>query len=105
MPFDFNVWQRNAVRRDGIILPRIHCADGFSMSVQASEWHYCTPREHQCDGYFTVEIGFPSEPVAELLPYAEIPDTPTETVYARVPVTLVNEIVNAHGGVRQEAVK
>lgn len=24
--------------------PRVHCADGFSVSVQASQYHYCRPR-------------------------------------------------------------
>ena len=39
--------------------PRIVCADGFSMSVQAHEHSYCTPR--QTEGPHThMEGGFPS---------------------------------------------
>ena len=37
------------------------CKDGFTMSVQASAYHYCTPRINHSEGYLEVEIGFPSE--------------------------------------------
>lgn len=43
--------------------PRIVCKDGFSMSVQAGLYLYCTPRTDLSSGnYSAVEIGFPSEP-------------------------------------------
>ncbi len=35
------------------------CADGFSMSVQASETTYCNPRDNM-GPYIEAEIGFPS---------------------------------------------
>jgi len=41
---------------------RIVCQDGFSMSIQASRLHYCSPRESLINGnYDSVEIGFPNE--------------------------------------------
>ena len=36
------------------------CADGFSMSVQASETHYCSPREDGAEKYTAVEVGYPT---------------------------------------------
>ena len=41
------------------IRPRIVCADGFSLSVQASNGHYCTPRSNY-GPYSRVEVGYPS---------------------------------------------
>lgn len=78
---------------------RITCADGFSLSVQASRTHYCSPRDN--DGpWASVEIGFPSERVDSFMEYIDGgEDTdPTSTVYGYVPVYLVVEAIDAHGG-------
>ena len=40
-------------------IPEIVCKDGTTLSVQASEFHYCTPRDNK-GPYTHVEIGFPS---------------------------------------------
>ena len=80
---------------------RVECNDGFSMSVQASEVHYCDPRETHANYYESVEIGFPSEKEELLLEYAEEPDKPTHTVYGYVPVELVDEIIQKHGGFKE----
>jgi hypothetical protein len=79
---------------------RVECADGFSVSVQASQFHYCTPRE---DGgpWTHVELGFPSarpEPWRKWRKYAEDADRPTDTVYAYVPVQMVIDLITSHGG-------
>ena len=80
---------------------KIICADGFEMSVQASETHYCTPRENHAERYEAVEVGYPM-PVEDLLmPYCEDPDKPCETVYGYVPVATVSIILAKHGGVVQ----
>lgn len=79
---------------------RIVCSDGFSLSVQASKMHYCTPR-NDIGPYTEVEVGFPSIKIEEFMPYAEDWDFPTETVYARVPVEIVLQVINSHGGVLQ----
>ena len=39
---------------------RIECADGFSMSVQASRFNYCEPRVDDAKAYTEVEVGFPT---------------------------------------------
>lgn len=80
------------------IAPRIVCADGFSMSVQASAFHYCDPRDN-VGPYDTVEIGSPSEAVEAFMPYCEDPTTPTGTVYAQVPIEVVLTVINKHGGI------
>lgn len=99
--FDFNrdivlgvLWRRPWC------LDALVCADGFKMSVQASATHYCSPRATGLNFYDSVEVGFPSERVEELMKYAESPEKPTETVYPWVPVEVVNAIVNAHGGLK-----
>lgn len=81
------------------IRPRLMCADGFSVSVQASETHYCTPRINGADKYETVELGFPSVEDSLIMDYAEEADRPTDTVYGFVPVHIVCELVEKHGGI------
>lgn len=80
-----------------LLFPRIECADGMSLSVQANEYAYCMPRLN-FGPYTHVEVGFPSEIIPELLPYAEDASDPKATVYAMVPVELVEEIIKKHGG-------
>jgi hypothetical protein len=102
--WDFNEYQRGQpFKKSGSyayrVMPRVVCADGFEMSVQASSTHYCTPRENEEPYYSTVEVGYPSQVVPELLPYIDGSDgNPTESVYGGVPVDVVNRIVAAHGG-------
>lgn len=80
-------------------IPRIICNDGFSMSVQVSEGHYCTPRRDRSSWYETAEVGFPSEVEERLIQYAEEKDRPLETVYGWVPLSIIDEIVSCHGGI------
>lgn len=75
----------------------IKCNSGLTMSVQTSSTHYCTPRT-DTGPWHEVEVGFPSERVAKLIPYAETPDKPTETIYAYVPFNLVLDVIAEHGG-------
>jgi hypothetical protein len=78
--------------------PAIECVDGFIMSVQASETHYCAPRDY--DGpYAEFEVGFPSEREEQLMPYAEDPERPLDTVYRYVPLEIIEALVEKHGGV------
>ena len=75
----------------------VHCADGFNVSIQASERHYCTPRK-SCADYTAVELGFPSVADELLTPYAEDSSKPTDTVYGWVPVDVVAQLIIKHGG-------
>jgi len=86
--------------------PVIECSDGFTMSVQADEGAYCTPRErYPSTPYTHVECGYPSsEPVTkELLEYAELVGTQDycETVYPYVPIAIVQAELDAHGGITE----
>lgn len=85
------------------IRERITCNDGFSMSVQASEYHYCEPRKALPNGnYSLVEIGFPSCEEELLAEYAENEFNLTESVYGYVPIEIVNQVIEKHGGIRKE---
>lgn len=81
--------------------PKVVCHDGFVMSVQASEFHYCSPRENE-GPYFSVEVGFPSQKDDLLVPYAEIWEEGdpvwSNLVYPYVPVEIVLEVIDNHGG-------
>ena len=74
------------------------CADGFTRSVQASETHYCSPRETGAEKYTSVEVGYPNPPEPLLMYLAEEPDRPTMTVYPFVPAQLVALVIAKHGG-------
>ena len=74
------------------------CAVGFTMSVQAHEGAYCTPRIDGASSYSEVEIGFPNMVEPLILPYAEQADRPTSTVYGYVPRERVMLVVLKHGG-------
>lgn len=78
--------------------PRVVCLDGFSISIQANRFAYCTPREDE-GPYSSVECGFPSDrPGSELLEYAEQKEDPTGTVYGYVPLEVVRSELLSHGG-------
>ena len=79
------------------LAPKVVCADGFTMSVQASETHYCHPRQNR-GPYFDVEIGFPSQPEPLIMEYAEDTNDYTGMVYGYVPVSIVDAVIEKHGG-------
>ena len=87
-------------RAEGVRLANyVLCKSGLTMSVQASEGHYCQPRENSAFPYSKVEIGFPDREVSELMPYAEDSDRPTDTVYGYVPIEVVEDVIKQHGGI------
>ncbi len=70
-------------------IPKIKIADtDYELSIQASENHYCSPRENLQEIYDEVEIGFPNFIFSEefINQYAEEPESPKDTVYAYVPM-------------------
>ena len=77
------------------------CADGFRMSVQAHENAYCSPRTNDATLYVEVEVGFPSDREELIMPWAETPEEPTETVYGYVPIEVVQAELAAHGGITE----
>lgn len=74
--------------------------DGTTMSVQASHFHYCSPRIDDAETYESVEVGFPSCVIMEIMEYAESDDRPTETVYGWVPVKILNQVIESRGGIK-----
>lgn len=76
----------------------VTCADGFTMSVQASRFHYCSPRDSH-GPWHAVEVGFPSAKVEAFMPFIDGQDEdPTGTVYGYVPIEVVAQVVIDHGG-------
>ena len=78
--------------------PRVCCKDGFSVSVQASQYHYCRPRIDSAEKYDKVELGYPSAADELITDYAE-DRTYTDTVYDYVPVEIVDKLIEKHGGI------
>lgn len=87
--------------RTHVQCPIVECADGFKVSVQASEFHYCSPRMYVSDGRYSAwELGFPSAADDLIQKYAETPEEPTETVYGWVPTETVDALIEKHGGIK-----
>jgi hypothetical protein len=80
--------------------PKAVCADGTTLSVQASSFHGCLPKD-DTGPYTYFEIGFPSSSTEELEKYNDIAGKPcTDTVYNYVPLDVLNRFTALHGGVR-----
>lgn len=84
------------------IEPKVTCADGTTLSVQASRTHYCTPRDDE-GPYTQKEVGFIFDangkeitPPRSWKPYAD-GDFPSY-VYGYVPVELIEKLITKHGG-------
>lgn len=136
MSFDLNYWLKETINIITLgpghyyqeVRPRIVCNDGYSVSVQASEYMYCEPRYTQWrneDGwqvingnyysssktprnfetdhftpYESVELGYPLEADELIYKYAE-GDEYAETVYGYVPVKIVEQLIEKHGGFKE----
>ncbi len=81
------------------VRPAAKCKDGTTISIQASETHYSTPRQNGLDYYTTVELGYPSVEDADLKEFAEDKENLTDTVYGYVPIDVVDAFVEKHGGI------
>mgnify|MGYP001348805479 FL=1 len=86
------------------IRPYVVCKDGFKVSIQASEFHYSDPKDDVDSGeYYNVELGYPSEIMSyEISQYAECAENEEdllETIYAYVPIDLVEKELQRHGGI------
>lgn len=72
---------------------RVTCPDGFNVSVQASQYNYCHPR-NDVGPYSEVEVGYPSEWPEEWQPHRE---GETGDVAGYLPVDLVVRVLLQHG--------
>jgi hypothetical protein len=76
----------------------VTCKDGFSISIQGgTRGHYCRPRA-RCNVYLELELGYPSELDDLISKYAECENT-IDTVFAFVPISVVEKLIEKHGGV------
>lgn len=86
---------------DTTLLRAVQCQDGFTVSIQASATHYCSPRDNVPFAQYTAyELGFPSEPDDLITEYADNPTKPKETVYGWVPREVVAQLIEKHGGIK-----
>lgn len=81
------------------VRPRVECADGYEISIQAGKGMYSTPRDVS-DYYTHVELGFPNTYDEIIGDYAEDKGVATQTVYPYVPVGTVDELLEKHGGIQ-----
>lgn len=81
-----------------IIRPRVRCADGYTVSVQAGKMWYSEPRL-DTKWYGKVELICPEYKDDELRDYAENKRDLCGTLYGFVPVKLVDEVLEKHGGI------
>lgn len=81
---------------------RVELNSGLTLSIQASEYHYCEPRKNLTDksGYSMFEIGFPSAEIDLISHLAEDPSYLTQTVYPYVPREIVETIISDNGGIK-----
>lgn len=81
--------------------PRIHCNDGFSISLQINNGNYCSSENgYRTLGHTieTVEFGFPNQDEELLKKYAECPESLTQTV-GELPIDAAQQIIDKHGGI------
>lgn len=105
---NLNDWLKSTVEPGKTYTVRKHleCNDGTTLSVQASQVHYCNPRK-DCyfDGvtfefydYTSVEVwGVSVEPPESWKEYGNQEDDP----YAYIPVGMVEDFIDQHGGIKQ----
>ena len=84
----------------------IRCKDGFKMLVQASREHFCSPRG-DTGPYHGVEVTYPNEREALLLPYTHTQETwgTAPAIYANVPARVINAVIKKHGGLTYDSGK
>ena len=83
--------------------PHVICKDGFKMSIQAGQSLYSEPRD-VADSYEEAEVGFPSTEESLLTTYAEDEENLCGTVYGYVPCSIIDEVIEKHGGIDEEAI-
>ena len=86
------------------LTPHVVCNDGFKMSVQAGQSLYSEPRD-VADSYDEAEVGFPSTEESLLTTYAEDEENLCGTVYGYVPCSIIDEVIEKHGGIDESKIE
>ena len=93
-------WERGRALIQYFAIPAVHCADGFWMSVQATEGHYCEPRitsrEAPCPYTKWEVLARDRDPMLE--PFFGWEDDDGACFYKFVPTEVIEAIVEKHGG-------
>ena len=84
--------------------PHVICKDGFKMSVQAGQSLYSEPRD-VANSYEEAEVGFPSTEETLLTSYAEDSEALCDTVYGYVPCSIIDQVIEKHGGIDESKIK
>ena len=86
------------------LTPHVVCNDGFEMSVQAGQSLYSEPRD-VADSYEEAEVGFPSIEESLLTSYAEDGEALCDTVYGYVPCSIIDQVIEKHGGIDESKIE
>jgi hypothetical protein len=100
-----NLWfhEHRNMRGVGKVVPHMILKSGFVISVQASEAHYCTPRDNE-GPYLAVEMMFLSSTKipATLKPYLASKDEwGVGALFFNVPTAFVNSWIEINGGLAE----
>lgn len=88
-------------KHPGRVRPRLVCKDGWSLSVQAGDGLYCSPRmDNAPKGYSCVEVGYPERADGSAY-YPRQFGRWDGTVCGWVPVSTINRWIKYHGGVKE----
>ena len=74
------------------------------MTVQAGQSLYSKPRE-VADHYEESEVGDPSTEEFLLAKYADDEENLCDTVYGYVPCSLIDEVIEKHGGIDESKIE
>jgi len=113
MNTNLNAWLKNSVNireygntRSQELRKQLVCNDGTTLSVQASDTHWCSPRRSYVD-YYTDDIEyFDYSSVEVWCVSTDVPDSwsdygDDDNPYAYIPVTLVEKFIDSHGGIKE----
>lgn len=82
------------------VVPHVTCADGATLSVQASSAHYCCPRRD--DGpWIEVEVWLVASAKGRKIILPSFGNNHNDP-YSYVPVELVNKFIRRHGGLLED---
>ncbi len=80
--------------------PRVKCADGYTVSIQAGSGSNVRCWPHEDTNHFShVQLDTPSCQDKELIPYRMEPDDENEIFFFFVPVEVVDRVLKKHGGI------
>lgn len=85
-------------KHSGPVRRHLVCADGTTMSVQASKFHYCSPRE-DTGPWGCVEVWCIRGPHGRTI-YPRSFGGGKDEPYSFVPVSVVNKFIHRHGGIK-----